>query len=114
MGFEIHKTHLTQYKKKLLLRVQAAEAEKEVKDIERQMQKAAAAEPVTAESAATSTAAAEGQVAEGAADSRPASLKKSQDAAAERSSGEQIGDTGMSYMDYMVYDGDTVRHALPS
>ena len=74
--------------------VQATDAEKEAADIEKQVEKAAAAEPVTAESAASSAAGTEGQVAQEVADSRPASLKKSQDAAAARSQGEQIGDTG--------------------
>ena len=52
--------------------VQATDAEKEAADIEKQVEKAAAAEPVTAESAASSAAGTEGQVAQEVADSRPA------------------------------------------
>ena len=74
--------------------VQAAEANKEVADLEQQLEKASAAEPVTAASADSHAAATEGQVAADIADSRPASLRKSQDAAAARQSGEEIGDTG--------------------
>ncbi|KAK9831616.1 hypothetical protein WJX74_002584 [Apatococcus lobatus] len=71
-----------------------ADAKKEVADLEQQIEKAAAAEPVTAESANSQSDSTEAQVAGDVADSRPASLKKSQDAAAARSKGEEIGDTG--------------------
>lgn len=77
---------------------QDADAKKEVADLEQQIEKAAAAEPVTAESAGSQAEATEAQVAEDAADSRPASLKKSQDAAAARSKGEEIGDTGQRFL----------------
>ena len=65
-------------------------------DLEQQIEKAAATEPVTAESAGSQADSTEAQVAGDVADSRPASLKKSQDAAAARSEGEEIGDTGQT------------------